>query len=74
MNLQMEGMAKAEPHEKYLMVGEAVMYGMVFLWMVSVVFILVIFANAIARNENKFYLWLGVLVIVQIVMISLVTR
>ncbi|HVV54002.1 MAG TPA: hypothetical protein VHC47_01685 [Mucilaginibacter sp.] len=72
MGMQMEEMVKNEPDKNHLLFGEGMMYGMIFLWASGIIFILVIFANAIARKENKFYLWLGAVVIVQLITISAV--
>ena len=58
-------MVQADPNGPHVVYGEAVMYGMLFIGMLTIVFVIVIFANAIGRKENKFYLWLSAIVIVQ---------
>ena len=56
---------KDNPGHINISFGEGVMYGYFFLAMITVVFVMIICANVIARKENKFYLWLLLVVIVQ---------
>lgn len=64
---RVDAMIKADPDSSHVSLGEGVMYGLFFTEMLSVIFIIVIFANAIARKENKFYLCLGAIIIIQVV-------
>jgi hypothetical protein len=57
-----------KPGESGIMLGgEQEVYRAMGLILIVSIFILVCFANAIFRKENKFYLWLSAIIIIQLI-------
>lgn len=45
--------------------GEGVTYGFMFLVILGFIFLIAMFGNILARKQNRFYMWLSALIIVQ---------
>jgi hypothetical protein len=65
-----ERLMHRKPDESGIMLGGEVMgYKSIFVVFIAGVFIFVCFANAIARKQNAFYLWLSLIIIVQTIVL-----
>ncbi|WP_426670909.1 hypothetical protein ACPPVU_06680 [Mucilaginibacter sp. McL0603] len=74
-NLEFQQRILQNPGKSSMQLGGEVMgYMFVFLLLTAGIFIFISFANAIARKQNAFYLWLSAIIIVQTIVIVKVMK